>query len=205
MWNIELVFIISFQKTICFESRFTDNEHKALLDTLQCIHTSSWISVFYTSTFQNYRLEVANSHRMTLSASELSCFTHLNLCSYNAHSIHNVCKSFVNGKDYISTKEMCAYMVCACFRESLQSFDLHHLSDRNKSFYNQFKRTLGFFKISFQRDSISSWLLFASFLFKCKRFPECLVIINYSLSNCTPDTIFLDFENSLLEQTVFRK
>lgn len=57
-----------------FEDRFTENDHKALLDTLRFVHRSPWTSLFHTETFLNYRLQSENLHWMGLSASKLSFF-----------------------------------------------------------------------------------------------------------------------------------
>lgn len=100
---------------------------------------------------------------------------------------------------------MYAYMLCVCSRESMQSFDFSNLTDRNKSFYKQHKRTIFNFKISLQSDSVASWLLLASLLYICKRFPECLRIVDYCLSLFTQDKIYLDVDNTLTEQTIFKK
>lgn len=68
---------------------------------------------------------------------------------------------------------------------------------RNKSIYQQYKRTLCYFKISLWSESISPWLLLASLFYKCKRYP-CFFF------SCTPDKMKLNHANSLAEQTVFK-
>ncbi|XP_071143436.1 uncharacterized protein [Mytilus edulis] len=182
-----------------FEDRFTDKEHKALLNTLRFIYESPLISIFETSTFQNYRLELDNSHRMELSASALSCFFYATVV-YRQGSINSTLKRLVNDK-----KEIGWYILGVCSRKTLQSSETVNLADKNKSFYRQNKKLFGHFKMSLQSDSVSSWLLLASLFYKCKRFRECLNIINYCLVSCTPDKIYLHDANSFAEQTVFQQ
>lgn len=91
------------------------------------------------------------------------------------------------------------------FRNSLHSTYFRNLTDRNKSFYKQYKRTLCNFRISLQIDPTSSWLFLSSLFYKCKRYQECLYIINCSLYSCTPSKINLHLENSLAEQTTFKE
>ncbi|CAC5418867.1 unnamed protein product [Mytilus coruscus] len=187
-----------------FEDRFTGDDHKALLDTLRFVYGSPWTSVFSTKTFLNYSLQSVNSHSMALSASALSCFFYIRV-SYNPSSIYREFKRFGNGYNYIFRKDICAYILCVCSRESIQSSDFYNLTDKNKSFYKQYKRIFGYFKISLKSDSITSWLLLATLFYKCKRYRECLDIINYCLFSCTPDKIYLHCTNSLTEQTVFKQ
>ncbi|VDI59937.1 Hypothetical predicted protein [Mytilus galloprovincialis] len=182
-----------------FEDRFTDKEHKALLKTLRFIYESPWISVFETSTFQNFRLKLDNSHRMELSASALSCFCYVKVVCRSV-SINSTFKRLGN-----DTKEIGWYILCVCSRETLESSETINLADKNKSFYRQNKKLFGHFKMSLQSDSVSSWLLLASLFYKCKRFRECLDIINYCLVSCTPDKIYLHAANSFAEQTVFQQ
>lgn len=99
---------------------------------------------------------------------------------------------------------MCLYMIYVCSRESMHSFDFHNLAKRNKTFYKRHKRTLCNFKISLQLYSIYPWLLLASLFYKCKRFRECLEIIHFCLSLCTPDKVYVNAANNFTEQTIFR-
>lgn len=54
------------------EYRFTDNQHKALLETLRFIYETPWTCLFKTSPFLQYHTESVNLHEMVLSTSELS-------------------------------------------------------------------------------------------------------------------------------------
>ncbi|XP_071142019.1 uncharacterized protein [Mytilus edulis] len=187
-----------------FEDRFIGNAHKALLDTLRFVFRSPCTSLFTTETFLNYRLQSVNSHGMDLSASALSCFFHTNVANYDSCSIYSKFKHFGKSYNIIFGKDMCAYILSVCSRETVQSSDLFNLTIKNKTFYKQYKRIFGLFKISLQSDAVSSWLFLASLLYKCKRFLECIDIIKYCLSSCTPDKILLHFNNNLTEQTKFK-
>ncbi|XP_071142020.1 protein mab-21-like [Mytilus edulis] len=187
-----------------FEDRFTDKDHKALLDTLRYVYGSPWTSVFHTDTFLNYKLQSINSHWMARSASELSCFSYIRMICNN-RSMYSQLKSFGIGYNNIFRKDICAYMLSVCSIKSMQSSDFYNLADKNKSFYKQYKRLFGHINIRLQSDSITPWLLLSSLFYKCKRFRECLNMINYCLFTCTPDRINVDFAYSLAEQTVFKQ
>ncbi|XP_076084391.1 uncharacterized protein LOC143055134 [Mytilus galloprovincialis] len=186
-----------------FEDRFTDKEHKALLDTLRFVYGSPWTSVFHTDTFLNYKLQSINSHLMELSASELSCFPYIRV--KDNRSMYSQFKRFRNGYDNIFRKDMCAYIISVCSMEYVQPSDFCNMADKNKSFYKQYKRLFGHININLQSDSITPWLLLSSLFYKCKRFRECLYIINYLLFSCNPDRIYVHLANSLAEQTVFKQ
>ncbi|VDI81736.1 Hypothetical predicted protein [Mytilus galloprovincialis] len=187
-----------------FEDRFTDREHKSLLNTLRIIYETPLISVYQTSTLQNYKLESARCHRMILSASELPFYTYmngLNVLSMSqpiCHAIKHLVKIGLN-------KKLCTYLLPVYARDVIQSYHLCNIVARNKSFYQQYKTFVCFVKISVRSESISTWLLLASLFFKCKQFQECFVLINYCLSRCSPNKIHQKLTHSFVEQTLFKE
>ncbi|XP_063400192.1 uncharacterized protein LOC134684813 [Mytilus trossulus] len=187
-----------------FEDRFTEEEHKTLMYALKSIYGSPWTSIFHTETFLNYRLQSENSNWMTPSASALSCFYYIR-STYNPGLIHSELKRISTGNTNIFRRDMCVYIICDSARKSIQKSDMLNLTDRNKSFYKQYKILFAYLKITLQSDSISSWLLLASLFYNCKQYQECLDMTNYYLSRCTPDMIYLHSNNSLAEQTVFEQ
>ncbi|XP_071142022.1 uncharacterized protein [Mytilus edulis] len=183
-----------------FEDRFTDKDHKTVLNTLRFIYESPWVSVFETSIFQDYRLASINSRGVILSASELSCYCYLTMPIIS--SINIAIERLVN---VFLTKEQFTHILSVCAIELLQSSHLCNMMARNKLFYQQLKKSLCSFKISLRSSSTSTWLWLASIFYNCKRFQECLDIINYCLFSSTPDRIYLNFANSLAEQTIFNQ
>ncbi|CAG2192459.1 unnamed protein product [Mytilus edulis] len=117
--------------------------------------------------------------------------------------IHSELKRIRTGYTHICRRDICVYIICDSARKSIH--DMLNLTDRNKSFYKQYKRLFAYLKIILQSDSVSSWLLLASLFYNCKQYKECLVMTNYYLSRCTPDMIYLHLNNSLAEQTVFEQ
>ncbi|XP_071142024.1 cyclic GMP-AMP synthase-like [Mytilus edulis] len=87
-----------------FEDRFTDNQHKELLETLRDIYRSPWIAVFHTTTLKQFLPGSVNLRRMELTASELSCFTYISLFMHDAAKFY-----FYNPFVYTDlTKLVCA-------------------------------------------------------------------------------------------------
>lgn len=54
-------------------------------------------------------------------------------------------------------------------------------------------------------SSVQASALLASLFYKCNRDRECIYILNYSLSKCTPGTILISLNNDIEEQTIFQK
>ncbi|VDI01962.1 Hypothetical predicted protein [Mytilus galloprovincialis] len=183
-----------------FEYRFIDKEHMELLNTLRFIYVSPWISVFETSTFHNYRLQSVNSRGMILLASELSCY-----CYLHRSLSSSIYTAITRLKNVCLTEELITFTLSVYAEEVLKSSEHCNMMARNKLFYQQYKRTLFYLKISLRSSSISTWLLQASLFYNCKRFHECLDIINYCLFSSNPDKIHLKYANSLADQTVFNQ
>ncbi|XP_063406540.1 uncharacterized protein LOC134690497 [Mytilus trossulus] len=195
-----------------FEDRFADDQQVTLLNTMRRIYISPWNAIFNTSTFQEYRLDSRNAHEIKLTASALPCI------SYFGSHFHNATSSFFNLLDFNPMKR--ALTCCINFPDkTFRKYAISTISNRciqshikfirnNKSFYKQNHFVLGTVKIALSSNVLGSWLLFASYLYQCKRFKECIYIINYCLSECTPDKIpcySIGSHFSLKEHTVFDK
>ncbi|XP_063411847.1 uncharacterized protein LOC134694730 [Mytilus trossulus] len=181
-----------------FESRFTNYQHKCLLNTLHDIYNSLWPFIFHTDTFQGFIKEQINSSFPYLTASSISClsmtsFWFLFLRSTSITSIIN-----------INDKELSTHMMSLFAINLMQSSVELNFEASNNLVYYQYQIQLKCFKAGLYFDAISTWSLLASLFYKQKRFHECKYIINYTLSKCTPDKIVLPC-NSLPEQTYFQK
>ena len=193
-----------------FEDRFTDDQQVSLLNTLQLIYMSPWAVIFNTSMFQEYRLDSRNSHGFELTVSVLPCLC-LSLYSSDDFPIYDlnaplnrVITCCINFPD----QELSKYVMSLMSNLYIQVHFPRNLTISNKSFYRQSHIIFGTFKIGLSFDVLNSWLLFASYLYQCKRFKQCITIISYCLSKCTPDNIPLYYSVShfsLEEQTVFER
>ncbi|CAC5379453.1 unnamed protein product [Mytilus coruscus] len=103
--------------------------------------------------------------------------------------------SHAKGNTFCEIAEGEAYFSSKRFRES----------ESNKFVYKQYQTSFKYFEAGKHCDATSAWLLLASLFYKHKRFNECIDIINYTLSKCTPDKIVLWQGVTLMEQTFFQK
>lgn len=190
-------------KNNLFEGRFTDYQHKFLLDTLHAIYHSLWTYVFHTATFQCFREAQRISSPLYFTASSLSCFLYAKLATRFKQSTNR--KLLINRIININDKEFTTYMMSLFSSNWMQSPDGYDFTERNKYQYKQYQISLHCFKAGLYANTISVWSLLASLFYKNKRFNECIYIINYTLSKYTPDKIMLRWENSLSDQTYFQK
>ncbi|CAG2231746.1 unnamed protein product [Mytilus edulis] len=107
-------------------------------------------------------------------------------------------------------QELSKYVMSLVSNPYTQAHHPRNLTISNKSFYRQNHIMFGSVKLGLSSDVLNSWILFASSLYQCKRLKECIYIINYCLSKCTPDKIacYLSdarYSYSLEEQTVFNR
>ncbi|VDI01675.1 cyclic GMP-AMP synthase [Mytilus galloprovincialis] len=186
-----------------FEGRFTDYQHRSLLDKLHDIYHSLWTCVFNTATFQRFIIE----HKLTnmlsgapiLTASAFACL------SYTKCSFSPVFPIHIALLRKIKDKELSAYMMSQVFNELLQLPDRYQFTESNKSVYEQYQISLNCFKAGIHFNVTATWLLLASLYYKYRRFHECIDIINYSLSKCTPDKILLHLDKTFKDQTYFQQ
>ena len=194
-----------------FEDRFTDDQQVTLLNSLQLIYMSPWTAIFNTSIFQQHRLDSRNSYGFELAVSALPCLC-LSLCflksniflGYIWDKLNRALTCCINFPD----QELCKYMMSLVSNPYTQAHHSRNLTISNKSFYRQNHIMFGSVKLGLSSDVLNSWILFASSLYQCKRFKECIYIINYCLSKCTPHKIasyISDDRYSLEEQTVFNR
>ncbi|CAC5379439.1 unnamed protein product [Mytilus coruscus] len=115
-----------------------------------------------------------------------------------------VIKQMVNRIININDKEFTTYMMSVMSYNWMQLPDGNSFIGRNKYVYKQYQIRLHCFRAGLYNDAVSAWSLLASLYYKYKRFHECIDIVNYTLSKCTPDKIMLSLNHNLSEQTYFQ-
>ena len=62
---------------------------------------------------------------------------------------------------------------------------------RNKTQYNQYRTCLSYLLYNLHHDSVSGWLLLASFYYRIKHYNTALNIVSYAVSKCTTETKYI--------------
>jgi hypothetical protein len=65
---------------------------------------------------------------------------------------------------------------------------------RNKTQYNQYRACLSYLLYNIHHDTVSGWLLLASFYYRMKHYNTALNIVSYAVSKCTTETSIFSTE-----------
>ncbi|XP_052093524.1 protein mab-21-like [Mytilus californianus] len=186
-----------------FEGRFSPIQHKSLLDTLYGIYRSPWNYVFHSITFENYRRVHENSFEPYLTTSSLTCL-HYSVVLLKSISPSLSIKQVVTRTVNLQDKHLSTYLLSLLATGSMQNQDHQYLEGRNKDFYRQYQIMLRYFKTGVYSSSVHAWILLASLFYKCGRYRECIDIVIYSLSKCTPDKILMSLKNDIKLKACFK-
>ncbi|CAG2213687.1 unnamed protein product [Mytilus edulis] len=188
-----------------------------MLDSVSCLQCREWIKPAHRWIFRSrspwpdhrlvmFREEQRMSYFPYLTASSLSCLP------YTSSVVTFTC--FINMKQTITClidtnhNEISAYMLALISNQWIQSpyhAYANNFKRRNKSVYKQYQVHFNCLNTGIYPDVNTAWSLLASFFYKHDRFHECIYIVNYCLSKCTPDKIMLRLDNRLCEQTYFQR
>ena len=75
----------------------------------------------------------------------------------------------------------------------------------NKQRYIQYRRCRSYLMIGLNHDAVSGWLLLASLFYRYKQYRECIHVIEYCLTKCTPDKILLTLKPDVEDQSRFER
>jgi hypothetical protein len=99
---------------------------------------------------------------------------------------------------------------CYCQSPKLQSYFHYFMSmkyhdlaqqisvggrNRNKTQYNQYRTCLSYLLYNLHHDSVSGWLMLASFYYRMKHYNTAINIATYAVSKCTPEKVY--YQNNL--------
>ncbi|CAC5414224.1 unnamed protein product [Mytilus coruscus] len=120
------------------------------------------------------------------------------------NEIHRI-MSFDNPK----IKHFYAYYLSKMFSANAQLLPFPDISG-NKSNYKRYNTCISTVLRSIRHNAVSGWLLLASFIYQTKQYKKSLAILQYSLSKCTSEKLYLlrSLSNShyeLLNFDIFRR
>ncbi|CAC5364323.1 unnamed protein product [Mytilus coruscus] len=90
-----------------------------------------------------------------------------------------------------------AYFMSALCNYKYQFIYLSSTSS-NKNQYKQHNTCLSYQLMNTNHDTVSGWLMLASYFYKKKQYEKSLIIILYALSKCTLEKLFRDTELSVM-------
>jgi tetratricopeptide (TPR) repeat protein len=172
-----------------FENKIEEHERQVLLERLKILYSYGWRCILMSKQLSKYRVMSNN----TLSASDeraqyIKGILHTNAVHLpiqagdNKISLTSICQSprlqsylhFVMSRKYNST----AQQISVGGR------------NKNKTQFNQYRTCLSYLLYNIHHDSVSGWLMLASFYYRMKHYNTALNIVSYAVSKCTTEKFF---------------
>ena len=171
-----------------FENKIEGNERKVLLGRLNVLYSYGWRCILMSKQLSEYR--VSTHSRVVASDERVEYIKHM-LCGKCVHM-----RLVETGR-----------MLFPCYYQSpkLQSYFHYFMSlrynysaqqisvggrNRNKTQYNQYRTCLSYLLYNLHHDSVSGWLMLASFYYRMKHYNTAINITTYAVSYCTTEKVY---------------
>ena len=171
-----------------FENKIEGNEQQVLLGRLNILYSYGWRCILLSKQLSKYR--VISNNRLSASNDRIEYIKSI-LCTKSVDIAitggHNV--SFTR---YGQSPKLKSYL--HYFMSLRYNVEAQHISvgdrNRNKTQYNQYRTCLSYLLYNLHHDSVSGWLMLASFYYRMKHYNTALHIVSYAVSKCTSEKVY---------------
>ncbi|VDI47791.1 Hypothetical predicted protein [Mytilus galloprovincialis] len=189
-----------------FENKIEGRAREVLLDKLQTLHRFGWRCVLFSNQLSCFHVQMwidnvkpHTLHTIQVAKTLNSKLLFLSNClkddafkieTYEyKRIIHQIVSCDQSSLKYLYTY----YMSLSCAKYA-QSIQLISPGSSNKHQYKKYSSCLCYLLQGLHHDSVSGWLMLASFFYKSKQYSIALLVIEYSISKCTSEklTRFID-------------
>ncbi|XP_076071843.1 uncharacterized protein LOC143043413 [Mytilus galloprovincialis] len=192
-----------------FENKIEGRARRILLDKLYNLHSYGWRCLLFSGQLSNFQVSMWMSpiephtlHTIDLAKTVNSKFLDVTYNLTNAfeqdtivyqRGIHQIISCHQSAQKYLTT-----YYLSVLCGQYAQNVQLNSSRNSNKHQYKQYKSCLCTVLQNIYHDSVSGWLMLASFFYKVKQYNNALHIIAYSISKCTSEKVcrFMDMSGS---------
>ncbi|VDI56170.1 Hypothetical predicted protein [Mytilus galloprovincialis] len=183
-----------------FENKIEGRAREILLGKLYTLHSYGWRCILFSDQISNIHVSMWMNHIKphTLHTIELANPVNsklLYLASKVSDSFEEDAIVYKRGIHQIvsyhqsSPKYMYTYYLSKLCGQYAQYVQLSSSRNNNEQQYKQYKSCLCTLLQNIYHDSVSGWLILASFFYKAKQYSNALHIIAYSISKCTPEKV----------------
>jgi tetratricopeptide (TPR) repeat protein len=171
-----------------FENKIEGHERQVLLGRLKVLHSYGWRCILLSKQLSKYR--VMSNSRISAGFEKAQYIKSI-LCTKSVYmSIGGVSKMlFTRYCQSPRLQSYLHYLMAMQYNEAAQ-----HISvggrNRNKTQYNQYQTCLSYLLYNIHHDSVSGWLMVASFYYRMKHYNTAINIASYAVSKCTPEKFF---------------
>ncbi|XP_063414131.1 uncharacterized protein LOC134696335 [Mytilus trossulus] len=204
-----------------FENKIEGRARRILLDKLYKLHSYGWRCLLFSDQLSNFQvsmwmnpIEPHTLHTIESANTANSKLLYLACHMYNVveqdtnvykRGIHQIISCYQSSLKYLHT--YCLSVLCGRYA---QCVPLNSSRNNNKHQYKQYKSCLCTLLQNIYHDSVSGWLMLASFFYRKKENSKALHILMYSISKCTSEKIhrFMDMSDMnvrLLNLQVFKR
>ena len=170
-----------------FENKIEGHERQVLLGRLNVLYSYGWRCILMSKQLSKYRV---STHSRVVPSDERVEYIKDMLCTMC------VCLRLIETGGKLCPR---------CQSPKLQSYfhyfmslkcneSAQHISvggrNRNKTQYNQYRTCLSYLLYSLHHDSVSGWLMLASFYYRMKHYNTALNITTYAVSKCTTEKVY---------------
>jgi tetratricopeptide (TPR) repeat protein len=170
-----------------FENKIEGNEQQVLLGRLNVLYSYGWRCILLSKQLSKYR--VISNNRLSASNERMEYIKSM-LCTKSVHIA--IAGKNVSFTRYCQSPKLKSYMhYFISFRYSIVA-QLISVGgrNRNKTQYNQYRTCLSYLLYNLHHDSVSGWLMLASFYYRMKHYNTALHIVSYAVSKCTPEKVY---------------
>jgi len=176
-----------------FENKIEGYARQVLLGRLNVLYSYGWRCILMSKQLSKYR--VSTHSRVVASDERVEYIKHM-LCTMCVHLR-------VEGTRRMSIPRYCQspklqsyfhYFMSLKYNDSVQQISVGG-RNRNKTQYNQYRTCLSYLLYNLHHDSVSGWLMLASFYYRMKHYNTALNIVSYAVSKCTPEKVY--YQNNL--------
>ena len=185
-----------------FENKIEGHERQVLLGRLNVLYSYGWRCILMSKQLSEYRVSthsrvVASDERVEY-IKHIFCTkcVHLPLVETGRMSLPRYCQSS-------KLQSYFHYFMSLKYNYSAQQISVGG-RNRNKTQYNQYRTCLSYLLYSLHHDSVSGWLMLASFYYRMKHYNTAINIATYAVSKFTTEKVY-DPENLSNEQYALMK
>ncbi|XP_076070612.1 uncharacterized protein LOC143042237 [Mytilus galloprovincialis] len=185
-----------------FENKIAGLDRDTLIDTLRVLYSYGWRCILFSKQLSHVPILSSNvqTDQRALFYEDIKKLLKSNifmgLASVNGEH-NNFSRAVYYNLAYNSKKlkYLHAYFLSAVCCNTCESI---YLSNKigNKNQYKQYNTCQSYLLMNTNHDSVSGWLMLASFFYKANEYQKCLKVILYALSKCTPEKLFCGKELS---------
>jgi tetratricopeptide (TPR) repeat protein len=172
-----------------FENKIEGHERQVLLGRLNVLYSYGWRSILMSEQLSKYR--VSSHSRVVASDERVEYIKHM-LCTKCLY-MRLVGSGRMSFPRYCQSPKLQSYFhyfISLKYNYSAQPVYIGG-RNRNKTQYNQYRTCHSYLLYNLHHDSVSGWLMLASFYYRMKHYNTALNIVSYAVSKCTTEKVYM--------------